>query len=196
MSAQPQPEPGRSASGAPRPRLETLGTTQVAAEAGSARVVTALALGALAAGAIHVAAAITDADEGTMTVAFFALVAAAQIMWGAVALFRAPRVWLALGAIGNLAVLGVWIWSRTAGLPVGPTAGVALPVGAPDAITSAIEVAIVVGAGALAVRGRRVDRAAVTVPTFAVVAFVVAVGLAMVGVMAEIGLIASLAPAS
>ena len=51
----------------------------------AARVVSVIALTSIAAGAIHVAAA--------------------EIVWGVVALAWAPRWWLALGALGNAVVV-------------------------------------------------------------------------------------------
>jgi hypothetical protein len=80
-----------------------------------ARVLSAIALASIAAGAINIAAA-TVGRPSTENLAFFVLVAAAQLAWGAVAPARAPRWWLALGAAGNLVVVATWVVSRTAGL--------------------------------------------------------------------------------
>jgi hypothetical protein len=110
-----------------------------------ARVLSAIALASIAAGAINLAAAATvGRDSSTQTLAFFVVVAAAQLVWGAVALARAPRWWLALGAVGNLVVVATWVVSRTAGLPVGEFAGSTLPVGFADGLATALE-----GSGAL-----------------------------------------------
>jgi hypothetical protein len=59
------------------------------------------------------------------------------------------RVWLA-GAVGNALVIVVWILSRTVGLPWGPEAGQAEPVGFVDALSTAYEALLVAGAAALA----------------------------------------------
>jgi hypothetical protein len=64
----------------------------------------------------------------------------------------ARALWLASVA-GNAAVLAIWTWSRTAGLPVGPDPGIAEPVGFLDLTCAAYEVAIV--AGSLILAGRR-----------------------------------------
>jgi hypothetical protein len=61
-------------------------------------------------------------------------------------------LWLASLA-GNAAVLAIWAWSRTTGLPVGPDPGTAEPVGFLDLACGAYEVAIV--AGCLTLAGRR-----------------------------------------
>jgi hypothetical protein len=120
-----------------------------------ARVLSAIALASIAAGAIHIAAAATLGSDSAQNLAFFAVVAAAQIVWGAVALARAPRWWLALGAAGNLIVLATWVVSRTIGLPVGEFAGVTLPVGFPDGLAAVLETVIVLGAVALLAGGVR-----------------------------------------
>ncbi|MGH2858123.1 MAG: hypothetical protein ACRDMJ_11645 [Solirubrobacteraceae bacterium] len=71
---------------------------------------------------IHLQAAADHLDESLLYAVLFIGVAAAQIAWGIV-LYRRPgsRTLLA-GAIGSLAVAGVWLLSRTVGLPVGPDA--------------------------------------------------------------------------
>jgi hypothetical protein len=67
--------------------------------------VSVIALTSIAAGAIHVAAAATLGRGSSQTLAFFGVVAAAEIVWGVVALAWAPRWWLALGALGNAVVV-------------------------------------------------------------------------------------------
>jgi hypothetical protein len=156
-----------------------------------ARVLSAIALAGIAAGAINIAAAATVGRASTQNLAFFAIVATAQLGWGAVALVRAPRWWLALGAAGNLVVAATWVVSRTAGLPVGVYAGIKLPVGFPDALATALEVVIAVGAAALMIRGRRPARSAARSPRVTVAAAVVAGALALVGVLAQAGAIGS-----
>ena len=88
-----------------------------------ARVLSAIALASLAAGAINVAAAATVGRGNSQNLAFFSVVAAAQLVWGVVSMAEAPRWWLAVGAAGNLVVVITWVVSRTAGLPVGEYAG-------------------------------------------------------------------------
>jgi hypothetical protein len=57
---------------------------------------------------------------GFAAVAWFQLAVAALVLAG-----RADKRLYQLAAVGNSAVLGLWVWSRTAGLPVGAHAGVA-----------------------------------------------------------------------
>jgi hypothetical protein len=156
-----------------------------------ARVLSAIAMASIAAGAINIAAAATVGRASTQNLAFFAVIAAAQIGWGAVALARAPRWWLALGAAGNLLVVATWVMSRTAGLPAGVYAGIKLPVGFPDALATALEVVIAAGAAALIIRGREPARSLARSPGVTVAAAVVAAALALGGVLAQAGAIGS-----
>jgi hypothetical protein len=156
-----------------------------------ARVLTAIALASLAAGAINIAAAATVGRDSAQNLAFFVVVAAAQLVWGAVALARAPRWWLALGALGNLVVVATWVVSRTVGLPVGEYAGMQLLVGFPDGLATALEALTVVGAVALLVRGRGPARSPAHSRGATVAAAVVVAALALVGVLAQAGAIGS-----
>jgi hypothetical protein len=152
-----------------------------------ARVLSAIALASIAAGAIHIAAAATLGSVSAQNLAFFAVVAAAQIVWGAVSLARASQWWLALGAIGNLIVLATWIVSRTVGLPVGVYADVALAVGFPDGLAAVLEAVIVLGAAALLLRGQTPARSAVRSPGFTVAIAVLIGALALGGVVSQAG---------
>jgi hypothetical protein len=196
MSAQPRWEPTTRAVPPAERRLEPAGSGAPEASASVARAVAALAIASLGAAAVHVAAAIADAEEGGLTVAFFVTVAVAQAAWGLVALAGASRAWLALGAIGNLAVLAVWIASRTVGLPIGEASEAALPVAFPDTVASALEAFIAIGAGVLAFRAGRVRRPAAQVPAFTAVAGLVVAAVAVVAVLAQLGVIEGLSAAS
>src|SRR3954468_1307920 len=149
MSAQPRwdhTEP------APRPTVATGPAFE--SDRAPAIVLTAIALASIAVGAIHVSAAATLGQNSAQNVAFFGLAAAAEIIWGAVALFRAPRWWIALGLLGHLAVVATWVVSRTVGLPLGVYAHVKLPVGYADALATVLGAMIVIGAGWLLLQDR------------------------------------------
>jgi hypothetical protein len=150
-------------------------------------VLTAIALASIGAGAIHVAAAVTLGSDSSQNLVFFLAVAVAQIVWGAVALVRAPRWWLALGVLGNLLVAVTWVVSRTVGLPVGEYAGVVLPVAFPDALATALEAVIVVGATGLMIRGGGPARAPARSPAVAIAAVLLVGALAVGGVMSQLG---------
>jgi hypothetical protein len=156
-----------------------------------ARVLSAIALASIAAGAINLAAAATVGRDSAQNLAFFGVVAAAQLAWGAVALARAPRWWLALGAVGNLVVVATWVVSRTVGLPVGEYAGSRLPVGFADGLATALEAVTVLGAAALLVGGRGPARSPARSPGATVAAAVLVGALALVGVLAQAGAIGS-----
>ncbi len=96
------------------------------------------------AGLIHVQAAITHLDEYVPHSVFFALLAAAQLAWGVAVCRRGARGFLAAGAALNLAVIVLWVFSRTTGLPFGPEAGGPEAVGGLDSLASADELALVI----------------------------------------------------
>jgi hypothetical protein len=150
-----------------------------------ARVLSAIALASLSAGAINIAAAATVGRDSTQDLAFFSVVAAAQLVWGVVAMAEAPRWWLALGAAGNLVVVATWVVSRTAGLPAGTHAGVTLPVGFPDSLATALEVVVVAGAVALMIRGHGLARSLARSPRVAAAAAVIAAVLTVAGVLSQ-----------
>lgn len=115
-------------------------------------VVVAAAL-SLAAALIHLWVTSEHFDEWWGYGAFFLVVATAQALY-AVALVRRPRPWLlALGTVGNLAIIGLWVVTRTLGVPsVGPAAGETEPVGSLDVASKLAEAGLV--AILLFLRGR------------------------------------------
>ncbi len=75
---------------------------------------------------------------------FFLVAALAQFLYGLAIVEWPRRRLLAAGIVGNLAIVALWLVSRTVGVPlVGPEAGQVEPVGALDAATTLIEVALV-----------------------------------------------------
>jgi hypothetical protein len=182
MSAQPQWEH----IDVTRRPAEVPGTgAQAGSDRIAARVVTAVALTSIAAGAIHISAASTLGKGDAQNLAFFGVVAAAQIVWGLVALARAPRWWLVLGLLGNAVVMATWIVSRTVGLPFGEFKGVVLPVGYPDALATALEAVTIAGAAWLAVRGSAPAASAARARGFALAAAVVIGALALTGIVSQ-----------
>jgi hypothetical protein len=88
--------------------------------------------------------------------AFFLVTGLGQGLLAA-ALLRWPRHWTALiGIAGNLAIVGMYVQSRTIGVPLGPHAGVAEQTGAVDLATTGVEIATV--ALLLALVGSRTRR--------------------------------------
>jgi hypothetical protein len=77
---------------------------------------------------------------------FFLVAAAAQIGYGVMLAFEEPSLnWLKAGLLGNSLVIGLYLVSRTVGIPlVGPARGVVEPVGLVDVISKAAELGLVV----------------------------------------------------
>src|SRR5262245_37295719 len=114
-----------------------------------------LATLSLGAGAIHLAAAPSHYVELGDLGAGFLLAAALQAAWARSVVLGQSRRTLIVGALINAAIVAAWAVSRTAGLPLGPTPGIAEPVGLPDAASTVFEVLLL---GGIAVRARGSDR--------------------------------------
>jgi hypothetical protein len=72
-----------------------------------------------AAAGVHAAVGPAHLREQTLFGAFFAGSALLQILWAALVVLRPTRTVFLAGVVGNLAVLGLWVLTRTAGLPFG-----------------------------------------------------------------------------
>jgi hypothetical protein len=66
---------------------------------------------------------------------------------------RCSRRLLVVGAVVNAAIVGVWLLSRTIGLPVGPKVWDAEAITAVDGLTTSLEVGVVAVTGWLLARG-------------------------------------------
>jgi hypothetical protein len=95
---------------------------------------------------IHAAACPEHLRESVAFGFFFLGASAAQMGWAALVLVRPSRQLLTIAAIGNLAIVTLWVLSRTAGLPVGPDVWRPEAVGAVDAIATQLEMALAAGA--------------------------------------------------
>jgi len=108
-----------------------------------------LAMLSTGAAVIHFAVIAQHLDEWWLTGVFFIVVAVFQLVW-ALLVVVLPSVLVYLGgAVVNALVVVTWIVSRTTGVPVGPEAGEAEPVGFPDLLGTVFEVLLVVLALAL-----------------------------------------------
>ena len=114
--------------------------------------VTSLALAAAA--GLHLAAFPEHLEEGVVIASFFAVCAVLQlgaaVVVSAGASLRARRVII----LGNLAVIAIWVVSRTVGLPFGPDANVPEAISALDALSFMAEVVAIGGLVTMAYRGR------------------------------------------
>jgi hypothetical protein len=103
------------------------------------------ALASLGAGAIHATCVGTHGDERSVIFSF-AVIAALQIGWGALALVRAGR-WVSLSGIAiNGAALVGWVLSRTSGISFINGFETAESPGFPDTLAAVLAVVAVLGA--------------------------------------------------
>src|SRR5205085_3081516 len=109
-----------------------------------------LALLSLAAAAVHLSAA-TDHREHRLIFAFFIVSAVVQLAWAGLIVQRPTSRLLLVGAAVNAAFVGIWLLSRTAGVPL--VAGATAPeeIGLKDTVCVLFEVLVVSGVALLAV---------------------------------------------
>ena len=102
------------------------------------------AFASLGAGLIHLAVVSEHASEWWLYGVFFLVLGVVQIGWAALAmegdLLPVPRLFAAV----NASIIGLWIVTRTTGLPVGPEPWKAEAVGTADLLCCALEAVVVV----------------------------------------------------
>ncbi|HEX2383955.1 MAG TPA: hypothetical protein VHI95_15025 [Acidimicrobiales bacterium] len=108
----------------------------------------------IAAGVIHLVMVPPHAGESMAEGLGFALAGWFQIITAWLLLTRKHRSILLPIAVANAAFIGAWVWSRTAGLPVGAHKGIKEAVGFVDLTTIGLEVALLVTCALLARRPR------------------------------------------
>jgi len=114
-----------------------------AASAARRRAALTAAVLSLAVAWVHIAYTASHLQAWWAYGAFFLAVGAGQALFAPLVL-RHPRPRVALAGIaGNVAVVGMYVLSRTAGPPLGPHARVPEAAGAIDLGTTAAEIAIV-----------------------------------------------------
>jgi hypothetical protein len=91
---------------------------------------------------------------------FFASAGFCQVLWALLVLWWPSRPILIAGAVGNALIVLLWIASRTHGLPFGPDAGSAEPVGVADVVATVYELLVVAGCVTLTTRMLRLRREA------------------------------------
>ena len=138
----------------------------------------------LSSAVIHLAVIGPHLAESALYAAFFAGAALAQGVAAGLITLKPRRALLVTVALGNALVIAVWAISRTSGLPIGPTPGVAEAISLPDVLASVGEAFVVVLSAGLAWRRRDPLRMrAWLVRTGSVVAGIAAVAMTAVAVI-------------
>jgi hypothetical protein len=107
----------------------------------------------LLAAVIHLWVVLEHFEEWWGYGTFFVVVALAQGLYALCILHRPGRPLLLFGVAGNLAIVILWLATRTSGIPLlGPHAGEVEEVGALDLICTLAEIGVVFGLGALAMK--------------------------------------------
>lgn len=129
-----------------------------------------------AAAAIHFAVIGEHFAEYWAFGAFFLVLAWFQAAWAVLVVTRPSRPLLLFGAIANGAVLVIWLWSRTLGLPIGPEAGETEPAELIDVVATVAEGLLVVGCLAMLEVSRLAGLTARSITAVFVLACLVTVG--------------------
>ena len=106
----------------------------------------AVAVASAGAATIHFAVIDQHLAEYWLFGVFFVAVALAQLGWMVAVVGNPTSAVYLVGALGNALIAVTWVLSRTTGLPLGPEGGEPEPVGTADVVSTAFELAIVVGA--------------------------------------------------
>jgi hypothetical protein len=109
-----------------------------------------LALLSMGAAVIHFVVVPGHWDEYWGQGLFFIIAAIAQLLWAVWVVIAPSRLLYLLGALGNAAIVTLWIVTRTYGIPAGPSAGEEEAVEFADTLATVFEVLLVVGALVLA----------------------------------------------
>lgn len=118
----------------------------------------AAAITSVGAAGIHIAVAPSHWSHWLVSGLFFASVAVFQLIWAVLAWTRPPTAVLAAGIAVNIAIAALWVYSRTAGEPFGPSAGTPEPVEPAGIFALLLECYIVMGAAwAWLRRGHRAE---------------------------------------
>jgi hypothetical protein len=104
----------------------------------------------IAAGLIHAIAMIDHFSHYWLFGVFFLVLTYGQVLWGLALLRgRSSDRGLRLGAFANLAIVAVWLVSRTLGVPFGPNAGDPEPIGPMDVAATLDQLVLVAYVGVL-----------------------------------------------
>lgn len=105
------------------------------------------------AGAVHLAAVFDHWHEWRPAGVFMLAAGFVQLIWIAWVGNDVTQRKLIAGVAGNAAIVGVWLATRTIGLPFGPMAGVAEEPHLPDLVATGLEVLFVIAAAGMLIDG-------------------------------------------
>jgi hypothetical protein len=105
-----------------------------------------VALAGVGAAGVHFVVMPEHFEEATVYGLFFLFAATAQLLYSAWLLLRPSRALLAVGAFGNIAIVGLWLVTRLVGIPLGPGAGTTEEFGGLDLLATGFELTVVIGA--------------------------------------------------
>ena len=113
------------------------------------------ALASAGAAAIHFSVIKMHFDEYRLYGVFFVASGVAQLVWPIWLLLRRWAPLLVLGAVGNAAIVVLWLVDRVGAMPIGPDARAPSPFGVGDSVASGFEVLLVVACVAALRRRKR-----------------------------------------
>ena len=106
----------------------------------------ALAALSLGSGAIHASVTSEHFHEAFIFGTFFLFASTAQAAWAIAILHRPTTTLLVVGAVGNAITIILWTLTRTIGLPAGPEPWHPEAIGPQDAISTILELVLVLSA--------------------------------------------------
>jgi uncharacterized membrane protein len=135
---------------------------------------------------IHIGAAVDHFSQFPLYTLVFLLLASVQIGWAAMLVRHPSERMLQFGCAFNLAVIALWIASRTIGVPIAPRAWVPETVGVADLIETVGEGVIVIALLSLMTSARHTWAGAATRRMAPVLLFVLVISV-LYGVGAHAG---------
>jgi hypothetical protein len=106
-------------------------------------------------GLIHIGAAVDHFGEFPLYTLVFAVLATVQMAWAGMILRRPSRPVLLFGCAFTVSVVGLWVASRTIGVPIAPRAWVPEAVGVADLVETIGEIATVIAVLSLLMSSRQ-----------------------------------------
>lgn len=107
------------------------------------RLLTGLALAVLGAATVHLAATPVHLHEGPVLGGFFLTLSILQFCYAAAVVIRPGETLLRAGLVANAAVVALWVYTRTVGIPFGVGGGEVEAIGLPDLLATVFELATV-----------------------------------------------------